>query len=662
MKKMTERELGGIASREIAEAQGYDSDELSANRRFALQYYYGRPRGDEIEGRSTIQSLDVADQVNSIMAQLSPMMKSTLVEFEPSSEQDEDQAQLESDFVMHIADQSNAYTQFSYAAFDALLQSNGWVHVFPDEDVSIWETEHKQLDDLSLGEVMQASDPAEQVSIKSQKDEDGGLTSVVLEHKVIHKFCRVECVPPEYMLFSAGHLSQDLNECRFLAEKKLMTRSELLDMGYDKAKLDRLGTVDYETWEAATERARSYDDKRSGEEPSTEVVDIYCCYMYVDFDGDGIAELRRVVMGGYDGAEVLENEPARFTPYCTGSALPMPHRLTGTSQYELIKPIQDAKTHVLRQWLDNQNVANNARVGAVEGEVNMDDLTSSRPGGVVRLRSADGLVPIAFNDVGPSCQAALQYLDHIRTERGGAALELGTGQMQVAASSATAAAAEYGHKEKMSAFYCRNIVETIVKGTFLLIHRTLRANYSEEMQAKMHGKWASTNPGEWPMRRNLRVLAGMSGAERTGKAAALAQNLQYQMMGMQAGLDGVLVNPDKIHATLSDWLRASDLQPVESYYVDPSSEEAAEVSKQKAEAAQQQAAKQENLEQRIIDQEQQLDRYKHDTQIEFDRWKELLNQQIEEMKVIGKAVNDAELESLKQEGATNAEENSTSGD
>jgi hypothetical protein len=257
-------------------------------------------------------------------------------------------------------------------------------------------------------------------------------------------------------------------------------------------------------------------------------------------------------------------------------------------------------------------------------------------------------VPIAFNDVGPSCQAALQYLDHVRTERGGAALDMMSGEMQVAASSATAAANEYGHKEKMSAFYCRNIVETIVKGTFLLIHRTLRANYNRDMTAKLHGKWSQTNPGQWAARRNLRVLAGMSGAERTSKARALGQNLQYQMMGMQSGLDGVLVNPDKIHATLADWLRASDLQPVESYYVDPSSEEAAQVSQEKAQAAQAEKQKMDDLAQRVVDQEQALDKYKHDTQLEFDKWKEQLQAEVEEMKVVGKAVNDAELETLKQ--------------
>ena len=653
MKKMTVQELTSVIAREIAEARGYDADELAGARRDALKYYFGRPRGDEIEGRAQIQSLDVADQVNSIMAQLAPMMKSTLVDFMPTSEEDEDQAQLESDFVMYLADQSNAYVQFSAAAFDALLQANGWIKVYTTVDRQEWQTDHADLDDIALAEVLRPRDTNEVVTIASQKPGQGNLTTVKLQHVIEEKRLIVEAVPPEYMLFTAGHLSQDVSNMRFLAEKKLLTRSVMLDLGYKKSDIDQLGTVDYETYEAATERQFSYDDKRSGEEPSTEVVDVYECYARVDFDGDGIAELRRIIIGGYDGALILENEPVKFTPYCTGCALPMPHRLTGTSQYELLKPIQDAKTHTLRQWLDNQNVANNSRIGAVEGEVNMGDLTSSKPGGIVRMRNEGGIMPIPFNDAGPSCQAALQYLDTVRTERGGAALELQSGPAQNVQAGAGAVAAEYGFKEKMSSFYCRNIVESIVKGTFLLVHQTLRNEFDQDLTAKLHGKWKETRPADWPRRRNLRVLAGMSGAERSQKAQSLTQNLQHQMTAMSAGLDGVMVNPDKIHATLADWLRAVDLQDVESYYIDPSSEEAAAASKEKAEASQAQAQKQADLEQRLIDNEQQLDKYKHDTQLQFDRWSELLGAQVEEMKILGGALADVEQFKLAQAAADN---------
>jgi len=351
---------------------------------------------------------------------------------------------------------------------------------------------------------------------------------------------------------------------------------------------------------------------------------------------------------------LLLNEPAKFIPYVCGSALPLPHRLTGTSQYDLMKPIQNAKTQVLRQLIDNQNVANNSRVGAVEGEVNLQDLASSRPGGIIRMRSQGSVFPIPFNDVGQSCIQTLDYLDRVRTMRGGSALEMQTGQMDLARTSATAAAGEFSNKEKMASFYTRNLVETMVRGTYLLIHQALRHFYDEDITAKLHGKWQQTNPKNWPIRRSMKVIAGLSSSERREKLAALSQNLGHQQLAMQAGLDGELVSADKIHETLTDWLRAADLAPVESYYIDPQSDEAKQAKKGKADAQKAQAQQMENLQQRAFENEQELKKYIHDSQLRFDEWEARLKAEIEEAKIVGKVTGDIELEAAKQRGSTNA--------
>jgi hypothetical protein len=399
------------------------------------------------------------------------------------------------------------------------------------------------------------------------------------------------------------------------------------------------------------------------------VVDVYDCYVQMDVDGDGISELWRVRVAGMDGTKLIDKERARFVPYCTGTALPMPHRLSGTSMFDLLKPIQDGKTHILRQYMDNLNVANNSRVGAVEGEVNMSDVIDSKPGGVIRLRSADALFPIPFNDVGPAALTALQYMDNIRTERGGAALDMMSGEMQIAGTSATAAANEYGHKEKASTMYCRNLVESLVKGAFLLIHRSLRHYYNGELTSKLGGKWQTTNPRDWLPRDYCKVIAGMSSSERQQRSAALAQNLSYQTTAMQAGMDGTLVSVSNIHNTLQDWLRSSDLDDVDSYYIDPDSEEAQAAAQQKQENMLKEAEKAEQLQRRLFDQEQALKKYMHDSQLQFDKWEQVLKAAVEEMKITGKAVADQELELTKgtvaaitNQGKSNGTANSDSRD
>ena len=640
--KLSDSEILTIVGREIESAESVRTGRIAAINTSALDYYLGRPRGDEVIGRSEVQSLDVADNINSIMAQLSPMMKSTLVEFEPEGEADEDQAQLESDFVLWIAQQSNIYQQLSSGAFDALLQGNGWIKVGVTEEVETWENDLVALADITVAEAMTPKTPHEKIELisDSPNKDQATLRDITLRHTITEKRCVVESIAPEYILYSANHLSENLKGIRFIAEKRPTERSELIAMGFSRTLVESIPQTTYTNTMAAAAR-QGNNGREGGEQKATEAVMYYDCYAMIDMDNSGSALLWRIQIAGDEGRILLDKEKARFIPFGTGQALPMPHRVAGISQFELLKPIQDSKTQILRQWIDNQNVANNARIGAVEGQVNLQDLVESKPGGVVQIRSPDALVPIAFNDVGPSCQNALMYLDHIRTERGGAALEFQTGQMQIAGASATAAAAEYGHKEKTSAYYCRNIVESLVKETFLLIHQALRHYYDETIQAKLHGKWASATPSDWTRRRNVRVIAGLSSAERNQKSAALAQNLNYQTQAMQAGMAGVMVSPDKIHATLADWLRASDLPDVEAYYIDPSSEEAQQALKQKAEQAQAQQQKQEQLQKSLIDQEQQLDKYKHDTQLQFDKWEAMLKAETEEAKLTVQAAKDA---------------------
>jgi hypothetical protein len=659
---MNDTEILAILGQEITHARGYDATELQENHRRALRAYFGKPRGDEVEGRSTIISMDVADTVDSVMAELSPMLKSTLIEFEADGEQDEQQAQLESDFVMHCAQKSNLYDQFYSAAHNALLLQNGWIKVFVDESIKVWETDHSAVDDMDLTELVTPSGPSHSIEILTQGDnaDDPSKSDFTLKHTQKHKTLCVESIAPEFMLFSGGHESQDLRDIRFVAEKRLHTRSELVDMGCSQSQVDSLTALNYETYFTNQERQHGYDDHRGGFEKSTEVVDVYYCYSWVDVDGDGEAELWHFLVGNYSADVMLKKERAKFVPYATGSALVVPNRVIGLSMYDKMVQVENSKTQVMRQWLDNQNAANNSRFGYIEGEVNLEQALASRPGGGVGMHTPESYWPLPFNDAGPSCLSALQYLDQVRTERGGAAVDMQTGIMQASANAgADASGREWTHKERMTTYYCRNLVEGLFRRTFLLIHEALRCYYDGEMSAKLRGKWTSTNPMRWVPRETVKIVAGLSDSERREKGQQLQLNLQQQMAAMQMGLDGVLVDAGGIYQTLADWVRCADLDAVENFYIDPDSEEAQQAYQSKAQMTEAQRQSEEDLKQRMFDQEQGLDRYKHDTQLQFDRWKEELGAAIEEMKIAGKGVVDMELESLKQqapepEGQTDA--------
>ena len=78
--------------------------------------------------------------------------------------------------------------------------------------------------------------------------------------------------------------------------------------------------------------------------------------------------------------------PCDSVPFVTITPIPMPHRFYGRSIAELVEDVQLMKSTVLRQLLDNMYLTNNNRVAVMDGMVNMDDLLTTRPRGIVRTK------------------------------------------------------------------------------------------------------------------------------------------------------------------------------------------------------------------------------------------------------------------------------------
>ena len=71
-------------------------------------------------------------------------------------------------------------------------------------------------------------------------------------------------------------------------------------------------------------------------------------------------------MAGANAYHILENEPIEQIPFATVTAIPMPHRFYGLSIYDLIGDVQEIKTTLLRQTLNNAYLQNNARTVVVD--------------------------------------------------------------------------------------------------------------------------------------------------------------------------------------------------------------------------------------------------------------------------------------------------------
>src|SRR6185503_7026803 len=171
----------------------------------------------------------------------------------------------------------------------------------------------------------------------------------------------------------------DLKKAQFVEHRTQKTISQVRQMGYDVAD----DVADFSSADTTLERVErlKFDDamadrKDETPDPASRKVWLCECYLWVDYDGDGIQEYRKVTK---IGKTLLDNVEFDSLPIIGGSAILMPHKHYGLSIFDLVGDIQLIKSTITRQLLNNAYVANNGRMAVLDGMVNMDDLLTVRP-------------------------------------------------------------------------------------------------------------------------------------------------------------------------------------------------------------------------------------------------------------------------------------------
>lgn len=133
---MPASELQSAIKAEIQNCEGSTNSQLSSERAENLDYYFGRPFGNEIDGRSSVVSTDVRDTIEWIMPSLIRIFCSgdRVVEFEPQGPEDVTMARLATDYVNFIWNRDNRGFLNFYTWFkDALLSKNGVLKIWWEE-------------------------------------------------------------------------------------------------------------------------------------------------------------------------------------------------------------------------------------------------------------------------------------------------------------------------------------------------------------------------------------------------------------------------------------------------------------------------------------------------------------------------------------------------
>ena len=643
MAKMNDNEFQAIVRYEVQQALGYYDTEFSQDRIEAMDYYLGEPFGNEQSDRSQVVSTEVSDTIEHIMPSLMRIFTQSdeYVRFVPHGPEDVGVAEQASDYCNWIINNDNRGFEIMHNWFkDALILKLGVVKFYWDEKTNVDTEEYEGLNEQELTLLL----ADEEVEVTEQDERtvgedlflpDGTVVPAPVLYDIKVKRTKtdgsvvIENVPPEEFLIS--NRAKSLDDAHFVAHRSEMSVSDLVAMGYDQDEVERYaGASDLETSEERTSRFEDLEATPSFDsaDPSMRSVLVTECFIRSDYDGDGIAEFRRVLTIG-DGCHILENEQCDHLPFAILSPILMPHRAVGRSVAELIMDVQLIKSTLMRQLLDNIYNTNNARVVAVEGQVNLDDLLTNRPGGIVRTRTAGAVQPLQVPEVSRSVFPALAYMDSVREQRTGISKQsMGLDADALQSTTATAVAAMQAASQGKIEMIARVFAETGVRSLFRGILHLVTKYQNKAKMIRLNNNFVPIDPRQWEHMYDVQINVGLGTTQRDQQLATLFQ-IAAKQEGIMAtmGPNNPIVTPIQYRNTLARIAELSGFKDVESFFQDPRNAPPMP-------PAQQGPNPQMQLEMQKAEQDLQLKREKMQLELAFEREKmaaelELRRQELE---------------------------------
>jgi hypothetical protein len=389
---------------------------------------------------------------------------------------------------------------------------------------------------------------------------------------------KIENVPPEEFLISKS--ARTIQDSPFVAHRRLMTRSELIAMGFKKKVVE--GLPSYDDLQFTPERVARFSqgeqpDENISLDPAMQVIEVYECYIYIDVNGDGIAELRKIL---YAGSEILDDEECDVIPFHSLCPIPIPHKFFGQSLADRTMDIQLIKSTVTRQMLDNLYLTNNARLGVVDGQVNLDDALNATPGGIVRMKQAGAVMPIEVPSVTAQAFPMLEYMDQVQAKRTGVSdAQQGLDPDVLNNVSATAIAAMMKSNSGKLELIARIFAETGVKSLFRGILHLLGKYQDEAKIVRMRGKFVTFDPRTWANEYDVSVNVGLGSGDREQKLAMLNMISQKQEQIIQAyGPSNPLVSVAQYRDTLARMIEAAGFKDASVFLNEISPEQNAALS------------------------------------------------------------------------------------
>jgi hypothetical protein len=337
---------------------------------------------------------------------------------------------------------------------------------------------------------------------------------------------RMQAIAPEAFLISSDATS--LRTARMTGDWQPMTRSELLEMGFDYEKVMGLtpAHADDATETARREDATDHATDQPIDNKAMEQVILFNVYLKIDVDGDGIAETIQVFFTGHGNVGTLlewsvwEDEPV----YSNIPCYPVPHRWNANGIFKRTRDVQEIKTALVRGALDSiYGSINPQRV--VRGLcLNPDELSNPSFGGAIMMEESGSVENLALEFTGEVALKGIEYFDQVMERRTGVSrttMALDPEALQ----NTTATASQLSHDAAYSQIelIARNQAELGWKPVFEAVLKLMVRHQRRKSTVRLtNKKWVDIDPRHWDADMDVWINTGLGSGSRDRDIAVLS--------------------------------------------------------------------------------------------------------------------------------------------
>lgn len=420
-RQLTDEEFDAIVNDQIAAAERHVDSKIRPEREDIWRRYYGKVNAEVEDGGSDVVVTSIEDSVTTILPDLLALFMGSdrVVEFLPGTNDpiEREVASGATDSAIALFWQSGGFKALHDSDHESLTTGYGFLKVFKHEKiVPTWTKEILSPEDVEI-----RSMEAQVASTENKEDPD---EYEVMTYEVESNI-KVQAVAASNMVWTYSDVFED---AWCIGEVVEMRLGDLVSLGFDPEQL-----VDIDT--TITESSRLRGEKQAREnnatttankdENSTNIswaqrrINYYETYQKIDFDGDGIPELYKILAAGHN-RKVLRRERVDCHPYCRLPTYSVPHSSYSRGVGQRLRNVQEQETIVARAVQDDADLTASPMIlVARAAKVDEDQISVWKKRKIINCEMVDGVKWLEHPSAAQALMATQQALETMREQKVG---------------------------------------------------------------------------------------------------------------------------------------------------------------------------------------------------------------------------------------------------